>query len=50
MQFVPDRLGHDRRYAIDSTKITNELDWRIETKFEENMLLTIEWYKRNFGR
>jgi dTDP-glucose 4,6-dehydratase len=26
MQFVPDRLGHDRRYAIDSTKITNELD------------------------
>lgn len=42
--FVKDRLGHDQRYAIDPTKITNELGWYPETKFETGIVKTIEWY------
>jgi dTDP-glucose 4,6-dehydratase len=45
--FVKDRLGHDRRYAIDPAKITNELGWRPETKFETGIVKTIEWYLNN---
>ncbi|KAA6346447.1 dTDP-glucose 4 6-dehydratase 2 [termite gut metagenome] len=45
--FVKDRLGHDRRYAIDPTKITNELGWYPETKFETGIVKTIEWYLNN---
>jgi dTDP-glucose 4,6-dehydratase len=44
---VRDRPGHDRRYAIDSSKIRNELDWRPETPFQEGMASTIDWYIRN---
>lgn len=36
--FVKDRLGHDQRYAIDPTKITNELGWYPETKFETGIV------------
>lgn len=42
--FVKDRAGHDRRYAIDPTKIHNELGWLPETKFEDGIAKTITWY------
>ncbi len=45
--FVKDRPGHDRRYAIDSTKIERELGWRPVTQFEQGMKETIEWYRSN---
>ena len=45
--FVKDRLGHDQRYAIDPTKITNELGWYPETKFEDGIVKTIIWYLNN---
>ena len=45
--FVKDRLGHDQRYAIDPTKITNELGWYPETKFEDGIVKTIYWYLDN---
>lgn len=41
---VKDRPGHDRRYAIDNTKITTELGWVPSVTFEEGMITTIEWY------
>ena len=47
ISFVKDRLGHDQRYAIDPTKITNELGWYPETKFEDGIVKTIEWYLNN---
>ena len=47
--FVKDRLGHDQRYAIDPTKITNELGWYPETKFEVGIVKTIKWYLENQG-
>ncbi len=45
--FVKDRKGHDMRYAIDPTKIHNELGWLPETKFEDGIKRTIEWYLEN---
>lgn len=42
--FVKDRLGHDQRYAIDPTKIHDELGWEPETTFEVGIVKTIEWY------
>lgn len=42
--YVNDRKGHDMRYAIDPTKITNELGWIPETKFEDGIQKTIQWY------
>jgi dTDP-glucose 4,6-dehydratase len=45
--YVADRPGHDRRYAIDSTKIETELDWQPEILFEAGMGQTIDWYLRN---
>lgn len=47
--FVKDRPGHDRRYAIDPTKIHNELGWLPQTKFEDGIAKTIEWYLKNKG-
>ncbi len=41
---VTDRKGHDYRYAIDPTKIHNELGWLPKTKFEDGIVLTIDWY------
>jgi dTDP-glucose 4,6-dehydratase len=42
--FVPDRPGHDRRYAIDAGKIRRELGWQPSYSFEEGLLRTVEWY------
>ncbi|MBR4621709.1 MAG: dTDP-glucose 4,6-dehydratase [Salinivirgaceae bacterium] len=42
--FVKDRAGHDRRYAIDATKIEKELGWRADENFESGILKTVEWY------
>ena len=44
---VTDRKGHDMRYAIDPTKISNELGWLPETKFEDGIKKTIQWYLDN---
>ena len=44
LTYVKDRLGHDRRYAIDSTKLEHELDWKPEETFETGIRKTIEWY------
>lgn len=49
IKFVKDRPGHDRRYAIDNTKITTELGWEPSYSFEKGMLDTIEWYLANNG-
>jgi len=45
--FVKDRAGHDQRYAIDCTKLTNELKWQPTVTFEEGLLKTVEWYLSN---
>ena len=44
IKHVTDRLGHDRRYGIDPTKIKDELGWYPETPFEQGIVLTIKWY------
>ncbi len=45
--FVPDRKGHDLRYAMDISKIRDELGWEPETKFTDGLKKTIQWYKGN---
>ncbi|WP_413493811.1 dTDP-glucose 4,6-dehydratase [Shewanella baltica] len=45
--YVTDRPGHDRRYAIDATKISNELNWQPQETFETGLRKTIEWYLAN---
>jgi dTDP-glucose 4,6-dehydratase len=45
--YVTDRKGHDMRYAIDPSKIHDELGWLPETKFKDGIKLTIDWYLRN---
>ncbi len=47
IQFVTDRKGHDRRYAIDPTKISRELGWLPQTKFDDGIKLTVDWYLNN---
>ena len=47
IQFVTDRKGHDRRYAIDPTKIHRELGWLPETKFANGIQKTIQWYVKH---
>ena len=47
IEYVQDRLGHDRRYAISNDKITSELGWSPSLTFEEGIKLTIDWYLNN---
>ena len=42
--FVKDRAGHDKRYAIDATKLENELGWKAEETFETGIVKTVDWY------
>ena len=44
--FVKDRAGHDKRYAIDATKLETELGWKAEETFETGIVKTVEWYLR----
>ena len=45
--YVTDRAGHDLRYAIDSTKLKNELGWEPSLQFEEGIEKTVKWYLEN---
>ena len=47
--FVTDRLGHDRRYAIDSTRLKQEIGWQPSLPFEQGIELTIDWYLAHPG-
>lgn len=47
ISFVKDRLGHDRRYAIDASKIAKELGWRPKMTFEQGIEKTVDWYLHN---
>jgi dTDP-glucose 4,6-dehydratase len=47
IQYVPDRPGHDRRYALSSEKLMRETDWQPVTDFETGLARTIEWYRTN---
>lgn len=47
IEFVTDRPGHDARYAIDSTKLQSELDWRPDEDFESGLKKTVQWYLDN---
>ncbi|MQP51543.1 MULTISPECIES: dTDP-glucose 4,6-dehydratase [unclassified Flavobacterium] len=47
--FVKDRPGHDLRYAIDATKIENELGWKADENFESGIKKTIEWYLKKYA-
>ena len=45
--FVEDRAGHDRRYAIDASKIEKELHWKADENFKSGIVKTIQWYLKN---
>ena len=47
ISFIKDRPGHDKRYAIDATKISEELDWKPSVTFEEGLEITVDWYLKN---
>ena len=42
--FVKDRAGHDKRYAIDATKLETKLGWKAEETFDSGIVKTVEWY------
>ena len=46
---VKDRLGHDRRYAINSSKIQYQLGWKPLIEFDKGLEMTIKWYLQNFA-
>ncbi|MGX9290908.1 dTDP-glucose 4,6-dehydratase [Bacillus sp. A015] len=48
--FIQDRKGHDRRYAIDASKLKGELGWTQETSFEEGIEKTINWYRAKYDQ
>lgn len=47
IEFVKDRPGHDRRYALNATKIHETLGWKPKVNFDDGLARTVEWYKRN---
>jgi len=46
--FVEDRAGHDRRYAIDATKLETELGWKADENFDSGIVKTVDWYLRKY--
>jgi dTDP-glucose 4,6-dehydratase len=48
--FVEDRAGHDRRYAIDATKLENELGWKADENFDSGIILTVDWYLKKYKK
>ena len=48
INYVEDRAGHDRRYAIDATKIETELGWKADENFESGIVKTIQWYLKKY--
>ena len=47
IEFVEDRPGHDLRYSLDSTKISDQLGWKVKSSFEEGLEKTVQWYLDN---
>ena len=47
IEYVKDRPGHDRRYAVDWSKINKKLGWKPEYGFDEYLEQTVNWYKNN---
>ena len=47
--FIEDRAGHDRRYAIDSTKIETKLGWKADENFDSGIIKTIDWYLKKYN-
>ncbi len=47
IQFVPDRPGHDRRYAMDATKLRQQLGWQPTVSFDEGLARTVQWYQNH---
>ncbi|GAB4327202.1 MAG: dTDP-glucose 4,6-dehydratase [Flammeovirgaceae bacterium] len=50
LTFVKDRAGHDRRYAIDASKIENQLGWRADETFDTGIVKTVEWYLKKYTK
>ena len=48
VEFVVDRAGHDRRYAIDATKLETELGWKADENFDSGIIKTVDWYLENW--
>ena len=48
ISFVTDRKGHDKRYAIDATKLKIELNWEPRQQFDQDLSMTIDWYINKF--
>lgn len=48
IEYISDRAGHDRRYAIDASKIENGLGWKANENFESGILKTVEWYLKKY--
>jgi dTDP-glucose 4,6-dehydratase len=49
ISYVEDRAGHDKRYAIDATKLENELGWKADENFDTGIVKTIEWYLQKYA-
>ena len=47
IEFVEDRPGHDLRYSLDSTKIYDQLGWKVKTRFDDGLKNTVQWYLDN---
>jgi len=47
IKFIKDRLGHDFRYAIEASKVKNELGWKTATSFDEGIVKTVAFYLKN---
>jgi dTDP-glucose 4,6-dehydratase len=47
VQYISDRPGHDKRYALDASKIRKELNWDVQMNFSDGIKETVEWYRQN---